>query len=159
MVSVTKEQKTEFARFWLALGNPFQAALQVCGDPSNTGLALQLQQDLVNDEFVKSEKVRLLNGKDAVDLLPSKEKQAKDIYDLATNQNIAVEDRLKAHRLYAELRSFIEKPAQGGNTTNILNKGVMIVKDHGTEDEWESKVMRQQASLTAPTVIDANVIN
>jgi hypothetical protein len=42
--------------------------------------------------------------------------------------------------------SFIEKPVAGA-TTNILNQGVMIVKDSGTDEEWQEKAANQQRTL------------
>lgn len=122
----------------------FKAAFATTPEP---GMALQMGRDWPNDAFVKAEMNRLLSSGDgAKSFLPTKELQARDIYAIANNARTADEDRLKAHRLYAEIMGFIEKPTQG-NTTNILNQGVMIVKDQGSDDEWQEKATKQQRTL------------
>lgn len=143
------EDKKAFAKAWLQLDNPFQAALSLF--PDSAGIALQLAHLWINDPEVKIEKERLLNdgGAEAKTVLPSKEKQALAVWALANDEKRPTEERLKAHRLYAELRSFIEKPAAAGGT-NILNQGVMIIKDHGSDEEWERRASEQQQQLISP---------
>lgn len=121
----------------------FRAALSLF---PQVGKALQVANAWKNDDVVKQFRADALNSVDAALLLPSKEKQAFDIYAIATNTSIAPEDRLKAHRLYAEVRGFIEKPQAGGNL-NVLNQGVMLVRDHGSDDDWEAKATEQQRKL------------
>lgn len=124
--------------------DPFKAAFATTPE---TGIALKIAREWPLDPVVKAEQDRLLTTGDAKSFLPTKEAQAKDVYALATSEMIETEDRLKAHRLYAEIMGFIEKPVPG-NTTNILNQGVMVVKDQGTNDQWEEKALKQQRALT-----------
>lgn len=125
--------------------DPMKAAFATTPD---TGLALQIARQWIDDPVVKVEQERLLNTSEAKSFLPSKEQQAKDIYAMATNDRLATEDRLKAHRLYAEVMGHIEKPAVGGGI-NILTQGVMIVKDAGSDADWQEKAAQQQRALTA----------
>ncbi len=135
--------KLDFAKNMLRHSNdPFKAAFDTTPD---AGLALQIAKTWEKDEIVVAEMEKLLSTGDT-SFLPTKESQARDIYSLATSENVAVDDRLKAHRLYAEIRGFIEKPTQGA-TTNILNQGVMIVKDQGSDADWQEKATLQQRTL------------
>lgn len=125
--------------------DPFKAAFATTPE---TGIALQIARDWPRDPVVQAEQDRLLTTGDAKSFLPTKEAQAKDIYALATSVAVADEDRLKAHRLYAEIMGFIEKPISG-STTNILNQGVMIVRDAGSDEQWQEKASAHQRLLTA----------
>ena len=144
------EEKKAFAANLLRYPDePFKAAFATF--PNNTGKALQIGRSWLDDPTVQTEKDRLLSSTDAKLYLPTKEMQAKDIYAIATNERIDTEDRLKAHRLYAEVMGFIEKPLPG-NQTNILNQGVMVVREVGTTDEWQEKLLEQQHALTHASV-------
>lgn len=151
-METTEELKRQFAAQLLHNdGDPFKAAFAICGD--NTGLALQIGRAWANDSFVLAEQKRLLGTNDAKSFLPAKEHQARDIYKLATDETKEPEDRLKAHRLYAEIMGHIEKPVAGAGI-NVLNQGVMIVKDAGTDDEWQKRVVAQQRALVSNATIN-----
>jgi hypothetical protein len=136
--------KLEFAANLLRNNN--DAAKAAFATTPNVGFALQMAHKWPLDPVVIAEKDRLLISPDAKSFLPSKEIQAQDIYAMATNAKFDPDDRLKAHRLYAEIMAFIEKPVPG-TTTNILNQGVMIVKDAGTDADWQAKASEQQRAL------------
>lgn len=141
--------KSDFAANLLRTpDDPFKAAFATTAD---TGLALQIARNWMNDPHVKAEQEKLLRSVDAKQFLPTKEEQAKDIYAIATNAQNAPEDRLKAHRLYAEVMGFIEKPVPGG-TMNVLNQGVMIVREAANDEEWQEKAEAQQRALTSHAV-------
>lgn len=145
-----REYKLAYAKqLLLTPHDPFKAAFALFPDKSDAGRALQIGHTWPADEFVKAEQQRLLSTGDARQFLPTKEAQAKAIYALTENDHEPLEDRLKAHRLYAELMGFIEKPA-AGNQVNILNQGVMIVRDQGSDEQWEEKAINQQRTLIAP---------
>jgi hypothetical protein len=131
--------------------NPFKAALSITSDAST---ALQASREWVYDPIVVEEKLRLISEFGQKGFLPTKEEQAKAIYLIANYDLVDAETRLKAHRLYAELMSYIEKPNAGGGI-NVLNQGVMIVRDQGSDSEWEERALRQQRNL----VLDGNAAN
>lgn len=140
----TKALMTEFAAQLLRHNDDAgKAAFAMTPD---VGLALQWAKLWPKDAFVLAEKERLLGTSLATDFLPTKEQQAKAVYILAEAPLTPVEDRLKAHRLYAELRGFIEKPNAG--SVNILSQGVMIVKEAGSDSEWAERARLQQRALT-----------
>lgn len=146
-------QKRAFAEQLLRNdGDAFKAAFAVFGDPAQTGIALQIARTWVNDAFVVAEQARLLATSEAKTFLPSKEQQARDIYTLAMNEKNAPEERLKAHRLYAEIMGHIEKERAAGLT--LVNQGVMLVRDAGTDADWQEKAVRQQRTLTANATVN-----
>lgn len=130
--------------------DPFKAAFLTTPD---TGLALQIGRDWPNDPIVKAAQQRLISSTEGKRFLPTKEEQAREVYKLATSDRVSGDERLKAHRLYAELMGFIEKPVSG-NTTNILNQGVMIVREAASDEDWEAKAIEQQRVLTAHATVN-----
>lgn len=137
------EFKKQFAHNLLLHDDPQKAAFATLTNP---GHALFIAVNWVNDPVVKAEVEALMQSKGAKKFLPSKERQAKDVYAIACDTGKGTEERLKAHRLYAEIMGFIEKP-NVGNTTNVLNNGVMVVRDLGTDDDWANKALVQQHKL------------
>jgi hypothetical protein len=131
--------------------DPAKAAFATTPD---VGLALQIARDWPKDGFVQTQMDKLLSSIDATNFLPTKESQARDIYAIAVDAKNPIEDRLKAHRLYAEVRGFIEKPSQSGGGINILTQGVMIVKDQGTDQEWAAKAKEQQRTLIGHATVN-----
>ena len=75
---------------------------------------------------------------------------ARDVYQLAKHEKwIDAKDRIAAYKLYADLRGFIEKPGTTVNNNTLVDRrSVMVVTDHGTDEEWEAKLRAQQAALT-----------
>lgn len=142
--------KIEFAKNYLRHNrNGFDAAFATVPTKS-PGVALQMGRDWPKDPVVLVELERLMQGSEAKSFLPTKEKQAQDIYAIATSERVSVDEKLKAHRLYAEMMGHIEKPVPGGNV-NILTQGVMIVKDAGSDEEWQEKALAQQRRLIEPS--------
>lgn len=145
-------QKLEFAAHLLKMPDKaLEAACLVFPANDQLGKALQVAQQWPNDPLVRAEQTRILGTGDARAFLPTKEVQAQAIYALAEDKMAAVEDRLKAHKLYAELMGFIEKPLPGIQQ-NILNQGVMIVPMVKSDDDWEAGAIEQQRRLTATSV-------
>lgn len=137
--------KLKFAASLLRHPQDYDAAAFAVTD--DTGLALQIARLWPDDPVVKGEQERLLLGGEGRSFLPTKEVQARRVYDEATSQKNTTDDRLKAHRLYAELMSYIEKPI--ATNVNILNQqNVMVVKDHGSDEDWEKGLQKQQRTLT-----------
>lgn len=139
-----KEYKLKFAAALLKESDPFKAAFSVIGD---TGFALQVAKEWADDPIVRGEKIRLLDEGGPGIALPTKEEQARDIYAIATDAKVDDDIRLKAHELYAKVRGFIEKPSQNSPQTLLQNFGVMLVRDHGSDKDWEKCAVDQQKTL------------
>lgn len=145
--------KTKFAVALLKHGEAFKAGLDVFG--ADTQAALHAATHWIHDQFVLSEKERVLNDEEGGEmaLLPSKAELARKVWDMATNEEKKVDfrDRLEALKFYGTLRNFVERPkeAGSGDTTNVVAQNVMIVRDHGSSDQWEAKLREQQRTLIA----------
>jgi hypothetical protein len=137
-----EEQKTAFARAWLKEPDAYKAAFTVIAD---TGEAMKAASMWVNDTFVNAEKLRLLGELGQTSFLADKDDLCKLIWSIAINEKIGADLQLKAGKLYAEVRNFIEKPNQLGN--QIVNNGVMIVERHGNDNQWERECREQQEEL------------
>lgn len=128
--------------------DPFKAALQVVGN-SNTQFALLVSQTWPLDSVVIQHQKNLLKEFGEDTFLPGKLETARRIFNLGEDTTLAAKDRLAAYRLYALMRGYITDSVSvdASNTTVINQNKVMIVKDHGKDDEWESAAERQQMRL------------
>lgn len=147
------ELKAKFARQWLKTPrNPFQAALAVFG--TDTGRALLASKEWINDPVVLAEQAHILETEGFRVGLPTKEEYARKIIDAAEEtlpdgtSRVAFEDKLKAYRLFGEVMGYIERPASTtiNNNPQTINR-VMIVKEHGSDDDWERRLQNQQQKL------------
>jgi len=135
--------KVIFAKLLLQMNDPAKAAFATTPD---TSLALQIAYHWPKDSVVVAEQQKLVqSGPSARELLPSKETQARDIYNIATSDRVSAEDRLKAHRLYAEVMGHIERPTD--KPTGVLVQNVMVVPVASNMDDWQKLAMKQQDKL------------
>lgn len=140
----TPENKLQFAEAFLRHpDNAFTAAKSVF--PRNMAYALYISQNWQYDEDVLSVQKELLKTHGEAKYLPSKVEVAREIHTLAGDAK-EPEIKLKALQLYCNVRGFIEKPGTVINNTAVCNK-IMVVKDHGSDDDWESKLQNQQQAL------------
>ena len=123
--------------------NAFTAAKSVF--PRNMAYALYASQNWQHNEDVLSHQKQLLktNGQDRY--LPSKSDVAREIHTVAGDAQ-EPEVKLKALQLYCNVRGFIEKPGTTIHNNSVCNK-IMVVKDHGTDEDWERKLQEQQQVL------------
>lgn len=149
-VSVDEEQRLKLAFANALLKHPqdlegrFAAALSVTSD---TGKALVMANKWLDDPFVVAEQTRLLKGADEGDLnfIGTKADFARELLTEARAQWDG-ETKIKFFKLYAEVRGFIAKPDTNVNV-QVNNNRVMVVKDMGTDDDWERKAQQQQRNL------------
>lgn len=145
------ERKKRFAIELLKDPNdPFKAALRVFGQ--DTGMALRASSTWPTDVDVIKFTEEAVGELGDLHFLPSKADLAREAWTLATSANVPVDDRLKAMRLYGDVRGFIEKQGTIINNNVLTNNKVMLVKDHGSTDNWEERLIEQQAKL----IDDAN---
>lgn len=127
----------------------YQAALAVIGD--DAGLALVASSKWPKDSIVINH-LRELDAKfGEMHFLPTKADLAKQVWAIGANDKMSVDDRLKALRLYGEIRDFITKGPAVVNNNMVSNK-VMLVQDFENADVWEQQASAQQAKL----IEDAN---
>lgn len=149
-VVVDEEQPLKLAFAGALLKHPqdlegrFAAALSVTSD---TGRALIMANKWLDDPIVTAEQMRLLKGADEGDLnfIGTKADFAREILEQARTQWDG-EVKIKFYKLYAETRGFIAKPDTNVNV-QVNNNRVMVVKDMGSDDDWERKAQNQQRAL------------
>jgi hypothetical protein len=125
--------------------DPFGAALSIFGN--DTMKALQVSKEWTHDFYVLAKQAELLEQYGEDEFLPSKTVLARRIFELAETSRDA-KDRLAAYRLYGELQGHIKK--DGGTNVqfnNVTNNRVMVIKDHGNDDDWERKAQKHQTKL------------
>lgn len=150
------ELKQQFARELLKTPTePFKVAARIFGD--DTGRALQVSHRWPHDPEVLGYMAAAVDEMGDLHFLPTKAEAARAAWELSQDQKLDTDNRLKALRLYADIRGYIER--QGGitvNQNNITQNKVMVVKDHGSNSEWENAAAAQQAKLisdaAAPTI-------
>jgi len=140
----TEEHKERFATVWATMpDDAFKAALTVYGD---AGQALAAVRRLESDPEV----IAMRDAKRD----EAKEELAASVYDLALET--AAQD-LRAlptghpekTKIIAAILGHAAKVPQVNinNTTNVDNRKVMVVNDHGSDDDWSAKLLAQQAKL------------
>jgi hypothetical protein len=123
----------------------FKIALSIF--PNDTGVALRVANEWVKDPIVIAEQQRLADELGELAFLPTKIDLSRAIWEKANKEYTCTEDFTKLMRLYAEVRGFIEKPTTNIQNNLISNNKVMIVTDHGNDNEWETKLKEQQRVL------------
>lgn len=125
----------------------FEAACLTFPDQEDDNLARMAATEYQFDRVVIEETARLEREEPESDL-PSKAQQARDIYNLAMGAK-SVDDKLKAHKLYAEIMGHVVKPGEaGGNNVYVDNRRVMIMPPAPVSvDEWETGAVEVQAQL------------
>jgi hypothetical protein len=145
------EQKKLFAREFLKSNEAFKAARVVCRD--DMPRALDMASSWPSDPVVREYMDAIVSDEGEMKFLPQKSDAAGLAWELANNPRSETETRIKALKLYAEICSFIEKPQTNLQVNNMTNNQVMLVADHGTDQQWEQKLAEQQRQL----VTDASV--
>ena len=153
-------KKERFAELMLRENEPFKVALILY--PDDTGRALEVAHTWPRDAQVIELQKSLTSAEDEITFLPTKSDAARLAWNMARDEARFTEDRLKALKLYAEIRGFIEKPqvsVQNNVQNNSIQHHVMVVRDHGSDEEWSEKLRNQQKRLKAEVQAEAEVID
>lgn len=142
-IMVDDKLKPEYAAFLVQQPDPFIAAQMLI--PTNIGVAAWVAGNWATDPEVLAERDRI-KKEIGETLLPDKTQLAELVWEIATQKYAMTEDRIKAAKLYAEIRGFITKAAPVAINNNMSSK-VIYQKDHGTDEQWESEAEKQQREL------------
>lgn len=148
-LSLEPQFKRDFAGYLKRGFSAFNAAMRLW--PDNAPTAYHYSEVWPNDPYVLQCMAEIQDELDQSLAPPSKEKMAKELYD--KSQFWAPDDQIKAKRLVADLLGYTNKDAPQVVVNNTQNR-VMIVKDFGTDDEWENRATSQQSKL----LIDARTV-
>lgn len=124
----------------------YKAALEVVG--GDLARALVMSREWPQDPEVIEYKTLALADKGEEAFLPSKADVVRAIWGKAekcSDPDVA----FKGYKLVADIMGYVEKPGTTiNNNTLVDQRKVMVVTDHGTDEEWEAKLLAQQAALT-----------
>lgn len=125
----------------------FEAACLTFPDQEDDNLALKAAAEYRFDRVVIEEMSRLATEEPEA-TLPTKAQQARDIYNLASGA-ASVDEKLKAHKLYAEIMGYVQKPGDhGGANVYVDNRRVMILPPAAPSlEDWENTAVQQQQRL------------
>ena len=133
--------KKEFAKLLIKNpDDPFKCA-KLLFEP-NMSLCFKVARHWPQDAEVVAFKNRQLIGGKYEMLMPTKSEIGMEVYAIAKNDK-QTEYRLRSYELFCKMMGYVQKD---GATINNVNN-VMVVKDHGSDDEWESKLLQQQQAL------------
>ena len=147
-------QKELFAIAWLQYpDDPFKAGLAVF--PGEAGLAMNAAQSWVMDPVVLAKKAAVITEVGEESFLPTKVDLARAVWDLARNDKCANEEKIKAYKLYGEIRGFIQGPNSKVQHNLSIDLGEIVNKmdaafaksrkDRGVIDAKEVLPLTKQA--------------
>lgn len=145
-MDLTKLKKLFAAALVREPGNPFKAAMSVF--PDDVGSALLYAPQWNIDSEVIAEMNKIEEESELIDIIPTKKEAALLAWTLANNDWLKGKERVDALRLFSEIAGHMPDKTVNKNikNDNAVNR-VMIVKDHGEDDEWELKLATQQKGL------------
>lgn len=157
-----QEQKRLFAEALLRAPNqPVVASRAVF--PLDPGQAFLASTQWPHDPEVIDQQRQLLDRFGAKHFMPTKEQLAMIVLLSAEETGFngtkthEYADRLKAYELYAKVMGFIERPGVVTQNNTVVNN-VMVMRDHGSNDDWANKAAVQQKALlnhaSGPTTIN-----
>lgn len=124
----------------------FEAALTLTAD---TGLALRMAHKWFSDPDVLALQEQLTKGPtaatDGLDFIGSKADFCREVLEHA-RKSWDGEVKHKFYKLYADARGFVTKAETNVNVA-VTNNRVMVVKDMGSDADWERKAAEQQRRL------------
>lgn len=142
-IEVDEASKLKFAASFARSKNAANAAMSVW--PNDPGFALKQSYLLPFDSVVIAELKRILDVEGEQSLLPSKSELVRDILTRA-KAAACDDDYEKLMRLAANMMGHIEKPGTNVDV-KVQVQSVMVVKDHGTDEEWAARMAAQQQNL------------
>jgi hypothetical protein len=159
-VAETEEEeialKEQFAELIFKGSAPFDAALALIG---NAGKAFRISETWTQDaqvkQFIQSFKDAEANGDTR--FLPSKSEHIKWLKQLTERATQAGDFAAAANfaKTLTNVLGFEHQKAavQVQNTTHAVTN-VMVVKDHGSDADWERKAVQQQSELRRQALAD-----
>ncbi len=115
--------------------------------PTNLGAVFWYGNNWQSDEVIAAERDRLLKqgGEDLSDE-DLRNKLVRALLNIVEDASTAPEDVAKAANAIGELKGLIHKPNPIFNQT-VQAPRVMVVRSHGSNEEWEAKLRKQQDDL------------
>lgn len=141
---IDDDVKLRFAEAFVRTRNAAKAAIEVI--PSNPGEAMRQAMLLPSDPFVIAEMERIKEDVPEASLLPSKCEIARQVLERANQPGVDNEEYEKLIKLYCSIMGHIERPGTNVDVS-VQVAPVMVVRDHGTDEQWAAKTAEQQRNL------------
>ena len=148
------EDKRKFAKALLKHTDKLEAAKVAFCPPlcpkDDLGLLLHYANYLPNDMQVLEATKEILAETDEKEFLPTRRELVARLERIADDSKDN-DQVMKAVKMIADICGHVSKPGSGDTVsiTQIDNSKVMVIKDHGTDEEWEVKAKAQQKKLIA----------
>ena len=151
---IEAQRKRLFAESLLKCpSDPFSIALKLFG--SDTGGALRAAQEWPGDLDVIAYQKELIELEGEEAFLPSKSEALRLVWKMAEGKQACSTEQLTAMKLYAEMRSFIPKVAVAPVT--VQQNSVMVIRDHGSDEDWQAAAMAHQRRIKADVIASEHV--
>lgn len=127
-------------------GNPFECGKKIF--PDNTGYACMAAVQWKNDPIVIEEMQRLAEQTPIENLVATKQEALQEAWNMAKDTSVNPKERAAYLRLFSELAEYMPEKSSVKNVqkNEVINR-VMMVKDHGEDENWEDKAAEQQRKL------------
>lgn len=140
------KSKAAYAAFLLKERDPFKAACLLC--PDDTGKALWYATNWAHDPEVQAELDALRGDTRNLGAIANKFDLARFYWDMAQDEKIEPKDRLLAAEKFGAVAGIYDPKANNNTTVNVdAAPRVMVIKDHGTDEQWSKAVESQQRAL------------
>lgn len=143
----TEEEKLKFARALAQHGEPFRAARSVFTGYLQGGLCGHIADVWPVDPIVTAELARLNAAKGEFSDLPDRSETAKLIMELARDPHTERELRLRAIKLYCDVRGFVEKAPTAVVNNNNTQQVAHVMLMPARHVDWEERLAQQQHRL------------
>lgn len=143
----TEQERAAFVLAYLRdPQNPHGIAMQLFGQRPLFGQHVGTQWP--REDWFKEACDKLIEEYGEEYFLPSKAQIARELYNAARSNAWDTEAQLKYYKLYCEVMDYVKGGAGVTvNQTNNTQTNVMLVRDVGSDEDWEEKTAAQQAKL------------
>jgi hypothetical protein len=140
------ELKKQFAFALLRMPHKaFEAAVSIFG--ADSGRAFRASTEWVRDPVVIDEMDRLIETHGIEFFLINREGVLRRMTEIMDDPRTDKKDAIAAGKIIAEVLGIVSKPGVNVEVNNNVATRVMLVRDNGTDDDWEKKLVAQQHKL------------
>jgi len=122
-----------------------KAIIMTLGGPDIKAMTW-IKENWLDSESFNNLKMKLLNKHGEEYFLPSKADVAREIYT-ESSKSMHLDDKIKGYELYCKLMGMIKKDAKVSVNVGDTNNKIMLLKDHGSDEEWRKKIRDNQKKL------------
>lgn len=141
---LSKYDINEYARICLTSLDRYKAALELAD--GNQYDAMAISHHWANSYELEKIIKQMKQDPRAIREIASKFDVAQLYWSIASSFGVDAKDRITAAKEFAAIAGIYDQKA-GGSTNINVGSAVMIVKDFGTQENWEAQAAIQQSKL------------